>query len=70
MVGWTQDEPSSWWLATSDEPEAHTSGGYWHHHRRGEPHAAVHDERFQDELLAELGRFTGASLATAVSPSS
>ncbi len=36
------------WLAASDEPEARTSGGYWHHQRRIEPAAAVHDQRFQE----------------------
>lgn len=50
------------WLATSDDPEARTSGGYWHHQRRVEPHPAVHDERFQDELLDELARVTGTRL--------
>jgi len=51
------------WLATSDDPGALTSGGYWHHQRRVEPHPAVHDERFQDQLLDELARFTGTRLA-------
>jgi NAD(P)-dependent dehydrogenase (short-subunit alcohol dehydrogenase family) len=50
------------WLATSDEPEAHTSGGYWFHKRRRSPHPAALDPRFQDELLAALARFTGAPL--------
>lgn len=50
------------WLATSDDPKARTSGGYWHHQRRVEPHPAVHDERFQDELLDELARVTGTRL--------
>ena len=49
------------WLATSDEPEARSSGGYWHHQRRQKPHPAVFDERFQDALLDELGRFTGVA---------
>jgi len=40
------------WLATSDDPEALTSGGYWHHRRRQKAHPAVHDEQFQDALLA------------------
>lgn len=31
------------WLATSDDSEARTSGGYWHHQPRGEPAPAVHD---------------------------
>jgi len=50
------------WLATSDAPEALTSGGYWHHQRRQEPHPAVNDTRFQDQLLADLARATGTSL--------
>jgi NAD(P)-dependent dehydrogenase (short-subunit alcohol dehydrogenase family) len=47
------------WLATSDDPEALTSGGYWYHQRRAEPAASVLDHRFQDQLLDELARFTG-----------
>ena len=48
------------WLATSDEPEARSSGGYWYHQRLRTPHPAVLDPHFQDELLAALARFTGA----------
>jgi NAD(P)-dependent dehydrogenase (short-subunit alcohol dehydrogenase family) len=47
------------WLATSDDPAACTSGGYWHHQRRVEPHPSVHDVKFQDRLLDELARATG-----------
>ncbi|GAA1489852.1 SDR family NAD(P)-dependent oxidoreductase [Brachybacterium sacelli] len=50
------------WLATSDDPEALVSGRYWHHRRIEEPHAAVHDERFQDELVASLAEHTGVDL--------
>jgi NAD(P)-dependent dehydrogenase (short-subunit alcohol dehydrogenase family) len=50
------------WLATSDDPDARTSGGYWHHQRRSEPHPAVADHRFQDELLAVLAGVTGTRL--------
>jgi NAD(P)-dependent dehydrogenase (short-subunit alcohol dehydrogenase family) len=50
------------WLATSDDPDARTSGGYWYHQRRIEPHPAVHDKRFQDQLLEELARFTATPL--------
>jgi NAD(P)-dependent dehydrogenase (short-subunit alcohol dehydrogenase family) len=50
------------WLATSDDPNANTSGGYWYHQQRREPHPAVHDPRFQQELLDELVRFTGVDL--------
>ena len=50
------------WLATSDDAEARTSGGYWFHQRRQPPHRAALDERFQDALVDELGRFTGIPL--------
>src|ERR671936_2162575 len=44
------------WLATSEDPDARSSGGYWHHQRRTEPHPAVGDRRFQDQLLDDLAR--------------
>jgi NAD(P)-dependent dehydrogenase (short-subunit alcohol dehydrogenase family) len=50
------------WLATSNDPDAKTSGGYWHHQRRVEPHSAVHDTGFQDQLLNDLAGFTGTRL--------
>jgi len=50
------------WLATSEDPHARTSGGYWYHQRRAEPAASVHDERFQDQLLEELAGFTATRL--------
>jgi NAD(P)-dependent dehydrogenase (short-subunit alcohol dehydrogenase family) len=50
------------WLATSDDPRALTSGGYWHHQRPAEPAPAVHDRCFQDELLEALVGFTGVPL--------
>jgi NAD(P)-dependent dehydrogenase (short-subunit alcohol dehydrogenase family) len=50
------------WLATSDDPEALTSGGYWYHQRRADPAPSVHEQPFQDQLLEELARFTGAHL--------
>lgn len=50
------------WLATSTEAQALTSGGYWHHQRHQEPHPAVHDTQFQDQLLGELARATGTRL--------
>lgn len=37
------------WLATSDDTGARTSGGYWYHQRRLDPHPAVHDPGFQDQ---------------------
>ncbi len=50
------------WLATSDQPDARTSGGYWHHQRRAAPAPSVYDKRFQDRLLEELARFTGTRI--------
>lgn len=50
------------WLATSSDREALTSGGYWHHQKRKQPHLSVNDTRFQDLLLAELARVTGIDL--------
>jgi len=50
------------WLATSDDPEALTTGGYWHHRERRQPHRSVNDEAFQDELVRVLADETGAAL--------
>jgi NAD(P)-dependent dehydrogenase (short-subunit alcohol dehydrogenase family) len=50
------------WLATSDEPKARSSGGYWFHQRLRAPHPAVRDTHFQDSLLAALARFTAVPL--------
>ena len=50
------------WLATSHDPEALTSGGYWYHQRRREPDRRVHDRHFQDELIEDLARFTRVRL--------
>jgi NAD(P)-dependent dehydrogenase (short-subunit alcohol dehydrogenase family) len=50
------------WLATGDDAAARTSGGYWYHQGRTEPHPAVQDPRFQDQLIADLAGFTGTDL--------
>lgn len=50
------------WLATSNDPAALISGGYWHHQQRQSPHAAVLDTKFQDQLLAQLASVTGTKL--------
>jgi hypothetical protein len=60
ICGW--DTSPQEWLATSDESEARTSGGYWHHQRRTKPAPAVDDEAFQGELLDALARFTATPL--------
>jgi NAD(P)-dependent dehydrogenase (short-subunit alcohol dehydrogenase family) len=51
------------WLATSDDAEALTSGGYWFHQQRHKAHDAVRDERFQNELLDHLAGITGQRLS-------
>ncbi|WP_331548885.1 SDR family NAD(P)-dependent oxidoreductase [Propionicimonas sp.] len=51
------------WLATSDDPAALTSGGYWHHQHRSQPHPSAGDEAFQARLLDSLASFTGIPLA-------
>lgn len=50
------------WLATSDDAQVLTSGGYWHHQRLEQPHPDVSNTRFQDQLLAELAHTTGTEL--------
>ncbi|MEU9554268.1 SDR family NAD(P)-dependent oxidoreductase [Streptomyces fumanus] len=50
------------WLATGDDPEALTTGGYWYHRRLRQPHPAVHDTAFQDRLVERLVEETGAAL--------
>ncbi|MEU8819396.1 SDR family NAD(P)-dependent oxidoreductase [Actinoplanes sp. NPDC048796] len=50
------------WLATSDDPAARTSGGYWYHQRRHDPHPSAADPRFQDRLLGALAELTGTPL--------
>ena len=50
------------WLATSDDPAALASGGYWYHQRRQAPHPSTQDPEFQDALLARLAEHTGIRL--------
>jgi len=50
------------WLATSDDPEARVSGGYWRNLRQQQPAGEVTDVEFQDRLLAKLGELTGVPL--------
>jgi len=56
------------WLATSDDPAAQSSGGYWYHQRRQTPHPATQDPRFQDALLAQLAEHTGVTLPESIAP--
>lgn len=50
------------WLVTSNDPEALTTGGYWYHRERQEPHVAALDEGFQGRLLAAMERETGVAI--------
>ena len=52
------------WLAAGDDPQALTSGGYWHHERREEPHQMATDQPFQDDLLRSLATYTDTPLPT------
>ncbi|MBL6081832.1 SDR family NAD(P)-dependent oxidoreductase [Belnapia sp. T18] len=50
------------WLATSDDPAASESGGYWHHLRPARPSGATRDVDRQERLLAECARLSGVDL--------
>ena len=49
------------WLATSEDPAAKVSGGYWHHRKRQQPAAEALDPDFQERLMARLAELTGMS---------
>jgi NAD(P)-dependent dehydrogenase (short-subunit alcohol dehydrogenase family) len=50
------------WLATSNDPAATTSGGYWYHRKRQAPAPETLDPEFQDALLDRLAELTGVAL--------
>ncbi|MFD1506361.1 SDR family NAD(P)-dependent oxidoreductase [Georgenia yuyongxinii] len=50
------------WLATSSDPAALTSGGYWYHQRTRAPHPTVNDHHFQDAMVHHLADHTGVTL--------
>ncbi|KQN88716.1 SDR family NAD(P)-dependent oxidoreductase [Arthrobacter sp. Leaf69] len=50
------------WLATSHDPAALTSGGYWHHRKLRTPSPESLDPGFQDQLLDQLSRLTDVPL--------
>ena len=50
------------WLATSNDPEARVSGGYWFHRKRQQPAPEALDPGFQDQLLERLADVTGVAL--------
>ena len=50
------------WLATSDDPAADVTGGYFFHLKPRKPNSAVHDPVRQDMLLAACARVSGVAL--------
>ena len=50
------------WLATSDDPAATVTGGYFYHMRPRKPSGATADTGRQDLLLSECERFSGVSM--------
>lgn len=55
------------WLATSNDSDALTSGGYWYHRAGRQPHPATHGTSFQDRLLHTLAEETGVVLPSDMS---
>ena len=53
------------WLVSSSDHEVLTTGGYWYHHQRLQPHPAVNDLTFQDLLLQALALETGVQIGEA-----
>jgi NAD(P)-dependent dehydrogenase (short-subunit alcohol dehydrogenase family) len=54
------------WLATSDDSDATTSGGYFFHQRAARLHPAASRTDLQDQLLAECARVSGIELPRAI----
>ena len=50
------------WLATTDDPAALRSGGYWHHQAPREPHPATPAAAFPAPPLQALHAATGIAL--------
>ena len=50
------------WLATSDEPAARTSGGYFYHLKRREPNPEAQDVALQDRLIAFCRDISGVDM--------
>lgn len=51
------------WLATSNDPAALVSGGYWYHRKQKRPAPVALDPGFQDRLLNRLAELTGIPLS-------
>ena len=52
------------WLATSDDPAATATGGYFYHMRPRKPSGMLHDGERQERLLAACERISGTRLPT------
>ena len=50
------------WLASTDQPAALVSGGYWNNRRQQSPASEALDHAFQDALAARLAELTGVPL--------
>jgi NAD(P)-dependent dehydrogenase (short-subunit alcohol dehydrogenase family) len=50
------------WLATSDDPLARSTGGYFYHQRLRAPNSVANDAGTQEALLAECRRISGVAL--------
>ena len=50
------------WLATSDDPEAKTTGGYFYHLKRREPNREARDIALQDRLIDICKQISGIDL--------
>ena len=50
------------WLATSEDPLARSTGGYFYHQRPRAPNPVASDVNIQKGLLAECGRISGIPL--------
>ena len=59
----TQAHLTQVWLATSDDPAARTTGGYFHHMKQRPPNPQARDVAIQDRLLAICADISGVELA-------
>ena len=50
------------WLATSDEPAARTTGGYFYHLKKREPNPETRDVALQDRLIGICREISGVDL--------
>jgi NAD(P)-dependent dehydrogenase (short-subunit alcohol dehydrogenase family) len=50
------------WLATSGDPAATSSGGYWYHQHTRPPATAATDIEVQEQLVERLAAITGCPL--------